>query len=70
MADMELVAKNLKGGKEATKYLFKYKEEWGSIFSRPCPQPAHDVPGTSLEGPLKVLTSGNDRGLSGDQHKN
>ena len=25
-------------------------------------QPAHEVPGTSLEGPLKVLTSGNNRG--------
>ena len=29
-------------------------------------QPAHDVPGTSPEGPLKVLTSGTSRGPSGD----
>ena len=29
-------------------------------------QPARDVPGTSPEGPLKVLTSGTSRGPSGD----
>ena len=29
-------------------------------------QPAHDVPGTSPEGLLKVLTSGTYRGPSGD----
>ena len=29
-------------------------------------QPAHNVPGTSPEGPLKVLTSGTSRGPSGD----
>ena len=28
--------------------------------------PTHDVPGTSPEGPLKVLTSGTYRGPSGD----
>ena len=33
-------------------------------------QPARDVPGTSPEGPLKVLTSGTSRGLLEDQHKN
>ena len=33
-------------------------------------QPTHDVPGTSPEGPLKVLTSGTYRQLSGDQYKN
>ena len=36
-------------------------------------QPAHDIPGTSPEGPLNVLTSGTYkwtfRGLSGDQYK-
>ena len=32
-------------------------------------QPARDVPGTSLEVPLKVLTSGTSRGLLGDQQK-
>ena len=30
------------------------------------PQPAHEVPGTSPEGSLKVLTSGTYRRLSGD----
>ena len=30
------------------------------------PQLARDVPGTSPEGPLKVLTSGTSRGPSGD----
>ena len=29
-------------------------------------QPVHDVPGTSPEGSLKVLTSGGYRGPSGD----
>ena len=29
-------------------------------------QPAHDVPGTSAEGPLKVLTSRTCKGSSGD----
>ena len=29
-------------------------------------QPERDVPGTSPEGPLKVLTSGTSRGPSGD----
>ena len=29
-------------------------------------QPARDVPGTSPEGPLKILTSGTSRGPSGD----
>ena len=33
-------------------------------------QPARDVPGTSPEGPLKVLTSGTFRGFLGDQQKN
>ena len=33
-------------------------------------QPAHNVPTTYPEGPLKVLTFGTSRGLSGDQHKN
>ena len=33
-------------------------------------QPAHDVPGTSPEGPLKVLTSGTYRGPSRDQYEN
>ena len=31
-----------------------------------CSQPARDVPRTSPEGPLKVLTSGTSRGPSGD----
>ena len=31
---------------------------------------AHDVPGTSTEGPLKVVTLGTYRGSSGDQCKN
>ena len=31
--------------------------------------PTHDVPGTSPEGPLKVLTSGTYRGLSGTNTK-
>ena len=29
-------------------------------------QPAHDVPETSPEGPLKVLMPGTSKGLSGD----
>ena len=29
-------------------------------------QPARDVPGTSLEGPLKFVTSGTSRGPLGD----
>ena len=29
-------------------------------------QPAHDVPGTSLEGPQKILTSSTYKGPSGD----
>ena len=29
-------------------------------------QPARNIPGTSPEGPLKVLTSGTSRGPSGD----
>ena len=29
-------------------------------------QPTHDVPGTSPEGPLKVLTSGTCKGPSGN----
>ena len=29
-------------------------------------QSAHDIPGTYVEGPLKVLTSGTYRGPSGD----
>ena len=33
-------------------------------------QSAHDVPGTSPESPLKVLTSGIYRGPPGDQYKN
>ena len=33
-------------------------------------QPAHNVPGTSPEGPLKVVTSGTYREPSGDQYKN
>ena len=33
-------------------------------------QLAHDVLGTSPEGPLIVLTSGTWRGPSGDQYKN
>ena len=32
-------------------------------------QPVRDIPGTSPEGPLKVLTSGTFRGLLGDQQK-
>ena len=36
-------------------------ERFDDIF-----QPARDVPGTSREGPLKVLTSGTSRGPSGD----
>ena len=32
-------------------------------------QPVCDLPGTSPEGPLKVLTSWTSRGPSGDQHK-
>ena len=30
--------------------------------------PAHDIPGTSPEDPLKVLTSGTYRGPSGESH--
>ena len=33
-------------------------------------QPAQIIPGTSPEGPLKILTSGIYRGPSGDQCKN
>ena len=33
-------------------------------------QPAHNVLGTSPEGPLKVVTSGTYREPSGDQYKN
>ena len=33
-------------------------------------QSAHNVPGTSPEGHLKVLTSRTYSGLSGDQYKN
>ena len=33
-------------------------------------QPTQDVPGTSPEGPLKVLSSGTYNGISGDQYKN
>ena len=32
-------------------------------------QPARNVPGTSPEGPLKVLTCGTFRGLLGEQQK-
>ena len=32
-------------------------------------QPSHDVPGTSPEGPLKVLMSGTYRGPSRNQYK-
>ena len=37
-----------------------------TIFSVSLTHPAHDVLGTSPEGPLKVVTSGNYKGLSGD----
>ena len=32
-------------------------------------QPARNIPGTSPEGPLKVLTSGTSKGLLGDPQK-
>ena len=32
-------------------------------------QPGHDIPGTSPEGPLKVLTSETYRGPSGDPQR-
>ena len=34
-------------------------------FDKATSQPSRDVPGTSPEGPLKVLTSGTSRGPSG-----
>ena len=33
------------------------------------PQPTHDIPDSSPEGPLKVLTSGTYRGSSGDSQR-
>ena len=35
-------------------------------FAGSITQPSRDVPGTSPEGPLKVLTSGNSRGPLGE----
>ena len=48
--------------------LFK-RHAQGHVHDRNLPEfsrPAHDVPGTSLEGPLKVLMSRTSRGPSGD----
>ena len=42
---------------------------FGAIKSFNLTQKAHDVPRTSPEGLLKVLTSGTSRGFLGDQQK-
>ena len=42
---------------------------FGAIKSFNLTQKAHDVPRTSPEGLLKVLTSGTSRGVLGDQQK-
>ena len=58
--------KDIKGfnlpGKEGNLKLSQYADD--------TTLPARDVPWTSPESPLKVVTFGTSRGLSGDQHKN
>ena len=49
-----------------TEKRFNAKESFQCFYISVISQPAHDVPGTSPEGPLKVLTSGTSRGPSGD----
>ena len=51
---------------ELENFWFKPLYEFHQLLS----QPPRDVPGTSPEGPLKVVTSGTSRGLLGDQQKN
>ena len=55
---------------EMQKY-YENESRFNGVYSRnnlpkEITQPASDVPGTSPEGPLKVLTSGTSRGPSGD----
>ena len=43
--------------------------DFNTCINNNATQPAHDIPGTSPEGPLKVPTSGTSRGPSADSQE-